>query len=209
VNSAFSDLSASWIPELLARAQRGEERAFGQLCQAFEPRLLRQAILLCGNDSLAEDLAQETLIEAWKCLDRFNGRCQFFTWLCAILHHRHRSALRRKWLLSFLGLENPREWETQEMAQQPIDDEPWPDRAAESREQAALVRRCVQCLPPKQQQVVFLRFFVDDSLEGIAVALRCSVGTVKSRLFHALEKLRTMRDLQEHRECFGKKFHVV
>jgi DNA-directed RNA polymerase specialized sigma24 family protein len=35
-----------------------------------------------------------------------------------------------------------------------------------------------------------MRFFVDDSLEGIAAALNCSVGTVKSRLFHALEKLR-------------------
>jgi len=40
--------------------------------------------------------------------------------------------------------------------------------------------------------VIYLRFYVDNSLEGIAAALGCSVGTVKSRLFHALDKLRGM-----------------
>jgi len=48
-------------------------------------------------------------------------------------------------------------------------------------------------LPAKHQQVIYLRFYVDDSLEGIAAALGCSVGTVKSRLFHALDKLRGMK----------------
>lgn len=47
-------------------------------------------------------------------------------------------------------------------------------------------------LPKKHRDVVYLRFYVDNSLEGIAAALNCSVGTVKSRLFHALEKLRKM-----------------
>ena len=65
-------------------------------------------------------------------------------------------------------------------------------RPFELREQAVLVRQCVQALPAKHQQVIYLRFYVDDSLEGIAAALGCSVGTVKSRLFHALDKLRKM-----------------
>jgi len=55
-----------------------------------------------------------------------------------------------------------------------------------------LVRQCVQALPAKHQQVIYLRFYVDDSLEGIAAALGCPVGTVISRLFHALDKLRKM-----------------
>ena len=54
---------------------------------------------------------------------------------------------------------------------------------------------CIQTLPVKHQQVIFLRFYADDSLEGIAAALGCSVGTVKSRLFHALDKLREMNAL--------------
>jgi RNA polymerase sigma-70 factor, ECF subfamily len=65
------------------------------------------------------------------------------------------------------------------------------------REQTALVRKCIESLPAKHRQVIYLRFFVDDSLEGIAAALGCSVGTVKSRLFYALEKLRGMNTLNE------------
>jgi RNA polymerase sigma-70 factor (ECF subfamily) len=42
--------------------------------------------------------------------------------------------------------------------------------------------------------VVFLRFFADESLDGIALALNCSVGTVKSRLFNGLERLRKMAE---------------
>jgi RNA polymerase sigma-70 factor (ECF subfamily) len=60
-----------------------------------------------------------------------------------------------------------------------------------------LVQQCIQALPAKHQQVIHLRFYVDDSLEGIAAALGCSVGTVKSRLFHALDKLRGMNVLSE------------
>src|SRR6185369_15258152 len=71
-----------------------------------------------------------------------------------------------------------------------------PDEAAELREQTALVRKCIQSLPAKHRQVIYLRFYVDDSLEGIAAALGCSVGTVKSRLFHALDKLRAMKVLK-------------
>src|SRR5439155_12223354 len=47
-------------------------------------------------------------------------------------------------------------------------------------------------LPAKHERVIYLRFYVDDSLEGIAAALGCSVGTVKSRLFHALERGQTV-----------------
>ena len=56
--------------------------------------------------------------------------------------------------------------------------------------------RCIQALPAKHQQVIHLRFYAGDSLAGIAAALGCSVGTVKSRLFHALDKLRGMNALR-------------
>ena len=70
-----------------------------------------------------------------------------------------------------------------------------PDEAAHLREHAALVLACLRELPAKHQQVIYLRFYVDDSIEGIAAVLGCSIGTVKSRLFRALDKLRGMADL--------------
>jgi RNA polymerase sigma-70 factor (ECF subfamily) len=185
------------ITGMLELAQEGDAEAFGEVCRACETPLLRQAITLAGNLALAEDLAEDTLVESWRCLRRYNGRCQFFTWLCAILLHRYRNTLRKKRPVPFSALH----CEEQDEIQSRIapGHEPSPAETAQLREQAALVRQCIQALPPKHQQVIYLRFYVDDSLEGIASALGCSVGTVKSRLFHALEKLRSMNALQSQR----------
>jgi RNA polymerase sigma-70 factor, ECF subfamily len=184
---------AASTESLLRQAQDGDAEAFGEVCRLYESRVLRQAMALCGDATMAEDLAQDTLVEAWKCLARYQGRCQFFTWLCAILLNRYRNVLRSR----HAGLAWHGEAELPENRPgQPAKGEPRPDEATQEREQAELVRKCVHDLPAKHQQVVYMRFFVDDSLEGIADALGCSVGTVKSRLFHALEKLRAMKDLQ-------------
>jgi RNA polymerase sigma factor (sigma-70 family) len=67
-----------------------------------------------------------------------------------------------------------------------------PAEAAEMQEQGALVRRCLEALPKKQQQVIYLKFYAGETLESIAGALGCSVGTVKSRFFYGMERLRKM-----------------
>lgn len=189
----------SAIPEtrsLLDRARDGDAGAFGEVCLAHEARLLRQAVALCGNAALAEDLAQDTLVEAWKSLRRYNGRCQFFTWLCAILLNRYRNTARQKRPLPFSAFAAGDDGEFQRSLSQVADRQPLPDQAALLRDQSALVWQCIRALPPKHQQVIHLRFYVDDSLEDIAAALGCSVGTVKSRLFHALENLRAMNAMR-------------
>jgi RNA polymerase sigma-70 factor, ECF subfamily len=192
LNPTVVEMDAPESRSLFDRAQAGDATAFGEICRAYETRLLRQAMALCGSEALAEDLAQDTLVEAWKSLRRYNGHCQFLTWLCAILLNRWRNTLRKKRPAPFAALAGPDRDEVRDRIANLADDRPAPDRAAQMREQAALVWQCVQMLPVKQQQVVFLRFYVDDSLDGIAAALDCSTGTVKSRLFHALDKLRAM-----------------
>jgi RNA polymerase sigma-70 factor, ECF subfamily len=195
LNPEFATIEASATRSLLERAQAGEAEAFCELCRLHETRLLRQALAVCGNPSLAEELAQDTLVEAWRSVHRYNGRCRFFTWLCAILLHRHRNVLRAKRPLPVAALAGREAEDFQaSLAGLPDHDAP-PDQAAQLREQAAVVRACIQALSPKHRQVIHLRFYVDDSLEGIAAALGCSVGTVKSRLFHALERLRAMNAL--------------
>jgi len=193
LNPTFVETEAPDTRSLLDQARAGDAEAFGGICRLHGSRLLRQACALCGDLTLAEDLAQDTLVEAWRCLQRYDGRCQFFTWLCAILLNRYRNVRRknRPWPAAAFG------GGEQDGLGQPtvVDHAAQPDDAVESSEQAALVRQCIKTLPAKHQQVIYLRFYVDDSLEGIAAALGCSVGTVKSRLFHALEKLRKMNAL--------------
>jgi RNA polymerase sigma-70 factor (ECF subfamily) len=180
---------------LLELARAGDADAFGEVYRRHATRLLRHAVALCGNVALAEELAQDTLVEAWRCLRRYNGRCEFFTWLCAILLNRYRNSIRNNRLLPVSTLCRREQDEFTNAVEMLADCGFLPDEAAELREQTALVRKCIETLPVKHQQVIYLRFYVDDSLEGIAAALGCSVGTVKSRLFHALDRLRGMNAL--------------
>jgi RNA polymerase sigma-70 factor (ECF subfamily) len=209
LSPTFVEAEISETRSLLDQARDGDAEAFGEICRVHGTRLLRQAVALCGNVALAEDLAQDTMVEAWKCLRCYNRRCQFFTWLCAILLNRYRNVLRGNRLLpvSTLGARDQDEFEKH--TGNLTDHAALPDRAVELSEQAVLVRTCVQALPAKHQQVIYLRFYVDDSLEGIAAALGCSVGTVKSRLFHALDKLRKMNAFSTQRSDFKTKGGVL
>jgi RNA polymerase sigma-70 factor (ECF subfamily) len=193
LNPELVEAETSESPALLAQAQQGDSDSFCQLCRIHGNRLLRHATGLCSDPSLAEDLAQETLFEAWKSIRRYNGQCRFFTWLCAILVNRHRNFLRQKRPVALTVLAPTEREGAQSILEQLPDGAARPDQATSLAERATLLRGCIDRLPPKHRQVIYLRFYVDDSLEGIALALGCSVGTVKSRLFYAIEQLREMK----------------
>ncbi len=199
LNPILAEAARPEASGLLVQAQAGDAEAFGEVCRVYETRLLRQAMVLCGQATLAEDLAQDTLVEAWKCLRRYNGQCQFFTWLCAILLNRYRNTVRERRPVPFSAYPEHDQHDLESSFGQLADPDSLPDEVAQQRERAAQLRSCIEALPAKQQQVIYLRFYVDDSLGGIAAALGCSVGTVKSRLFHALERLRGMNVLAEQR----------
>ncbi|MGH7967527.1 MAG: sigma-70 family RNA polymerase sigma factor [Limisphaerales bacterium] len=201
LSSATVVESDAQTERLLALAVAGDADAFGQLCRIYQTRVFRQAMLLAGNVSTAEELAQETLIEAWKGLRGFNGGCRFFTWLCAILLNRYRNSVRAKRPIPLADLDTE-----QETFQNRLDTEggAGPDEIIQHRELQIRLRQCLESLPRKQQQVIYLRFYTGESLEGIAAALGCSVGTVKSRLFYGLERLRGMNVLSGER--VGEKF---
>ncbi|HUA37642.1 MAG TPA: sigma-70 family RNA polymerase sigma factor [Candidatus Sulfopaludibacter sp.] len=165
------------------------------MIEPLQARLLRQAAALTGGLHLAEDIVSETLIEAWKSFPRYNGSCQFSTWLYAILLHRYQKSVRRARsrpvamaLLSLLEAQDL--CKRQENIAAPG---PSPAEAAARREAFAQLRQCIELLPENHARVILLRFFEDASLPDMAAVLGCSIGTVKSRLHHALEKLRKMK----------------
>jgi RNA polymerase sigma-70 factor (ECF subfamily) len=180
--------------ELLARARTGDAQAFCQLAMQHEYRLLQQARGLCGDLNTAEDLASETLVEAWRSLARYDQSCRFSTWLFSILLHRHQNTLRRARSRPIpLACMPATEAESRQQIQETVPSASLsPAEAAVRAETDARLRRAIESLPKKHRQVVLLRFFEDASLPEIAALLSCSTGTVKSRLHYALEKLREM-----------------
>ena len=180
--------------ELLARARAGDAPAFCQLAAQHEYRLLQQARGLCRDLNTAEDLASETLVEAWRSLARFNQSCRFSTWLFSILLHRHQNNLRRARSRPIPLAKLPAsEAEARQQIQENVPAaNPSPAEAAVRAETDDRLRSAIESLPEKHRQVVLLRFFEDASVPEIAAVLGCSTGTVKSRLHYALAKLREM-----------------
>lgn len=172
--------------ELICHAQRGVSAAFVDLSRAHAERLYRSAWALCRDRQLAEDLAQETLLEAWQSLRRFDGRCRFATWLYGILRHRTLKALSRQARSC-----QPRAELDPDSVRSPLSSDP--ARAAPDQEDAARIRRAVDTLPEEHRVVIELRFFAAASLDEIAQVLNIPLGTVKSRLHHGLEKLRQQK----------------
>src|SRR5262249_23282397 len=83
--------------------------------------------------------------------------------------------------------------ELHQQAAQTPSSAPSPAAVAAQNEAALQLRRCVEMLPEKHREIIQLRFFEDASLPDMAAVLGCSIGPVKSRLHHALEKLRKMK----------------
>jgi RNA polymerase sigma-70 factor (ECF subfamily) len=182
-------------PELLALARQGDPDAFCRMLQPFQTRLLRQAAALCGDVSLAEDLVSEVRVRAWKHLSRYNETCRLTTWLYAILLHCHQEYARRARSrpASLARLALPEAREIQQQHERNSSSEPSPSEAAAQRDTVVELNRCIGMLPEKHRDIIRLRFFEDASLPDMAAVLGCSIGTVKSRLHHALEKLRKMK----------------
>lgn len=194
---AAEQLDAQESKRLLSQAREGDGEAFCELIGAHEQRLYQQAAALCGNLASAEDLAAETIVEAWKSLRRFDGTCRFSTWLYAILLHRFQKMARRARCRPLPLASLPaRETEAgQRLLEGLADAQPLPTDALAHQELAARLQDAIRALPTKHQEVLLLRFFEDASLPEIAAVLGVSVGTVKSRLHYGLLKLRQMESL--------------
>ena len=174
--------------DLLASARDGNVAAFSRIMEAEQPRLMAQALAFCGNAHLAQDLVQETMIAAWKSLHRFDGSCRLFTWLYVILLRQHRRSL--GWFARRLPLAT---LEQQAMAARHEPATPEEGDGADAAE-AELLRAMMAALPARHREVIRLRFYAGADETEIAAALGISPGTVKSRLHHALEKLRRMKE---------------
>jgi RNA polymerase sigma-70 factor (ECF subfamily) len=165
------------------------------LARAEESRLYRQALALCGETALAEDLVAETLIGAWQGIGRFDGRCRFSSWLYGILLHRFQKHARRVRSRPPSGAALSGEArEAVDQALTLVSDSGDSGREALLRgEESARLRSALAALPDEHRAVLALRFFEEASLQEIAVALDLPLGTVKSRLHHGLERLRNMK----------------
>jgi RNA polymerase sigma-70 factor (ECF subfamily) len=165
----------------LARARGGEMPAFAQLVRAHQSRVrLQLRRLTRGDEALADDLAQETFVQAWLHLDKFRAEARFATWL-------HRIAL-RCYLQHARRPQPPLEW--RDAADDDASDEPRHDPRPTDGLRLD-VEQALRGLTEIQRLAIVHCFHLDLSHEEAAEVLGLPLGTLKSHLARAKARLRT------------------
>lgn len=164
----------------------GEERAFQELVERYQTRLLNFIYRTIGDRDRAEDLVQEVFIRVYRHLHRFDRSKKFSTWVYTIASNLAKNELRnrsRSPLVLFQTIQGSNDEEDRPV--QFEDTTSRPDDMYRKRHLRDLVEQTVAQLPEHHRQVFVLRELEGKSYEEIAEITDCNLGTVKSRLNRA------------------------
>lgn len=175
--------------ELVARARNGDDEAFGALVQMYYQRVFNIARGFVSEPEEARDLAQQAWLKVWKKLDTFKGQSGFFTWLYRLVTFVCLDYLRKKKRRAETELLETLETHREAGAEPAPSATPNPVRALEAREIRQRFDQALETLSPTQRTAIVLREIDGLSYEEIARAMRCSKGTVMSRIFYARKNL--------------------
>jgi RNA polymerase sigma-70 factor (ECF subfamily) len=170
--------------ELLAAMARGDERALGELYDRFGGIAYRLAVRVLRDPALAQDAVQDAFLAAWQTAVAFDpARGRASTWLLTLVHRRAVDVVRR---------EDRRRAE-------PLDEAPVAagdavDESVEVREERRRVQAALAELPSDQREALELAYYAGLSQSELAERLGVPLGTVKSRMFTGLSKLRDLLD---------------
>lgn len=162
-------------------------QTFAELVDSYYERIFRGAISVTGDKHLAEELVQETFVSALRKLHSFSGRSSVFAWLYGIMLNKYRIHCRRNSLLKRLGF--VRAGASSGQAKNAVSGDSSPYLQLAKLEETELLMKAVSNLPFKLREVVAMRYFDGLPLNQVAEILGCRLGTVKSRLCRARERL--------------------
>jgi RNA polymerase sigma-70 factor (ECF subfamily) len=169
--------------ELIQGALAGSEEAYRQLVLRYQRPVWGLLQRMVRDRMLAEDLAQEVFVKAFRALATFDQRRKFSSWLFKIAHNTAIDQLRRK-ELDMVALETP-DGEPDLLAVIPDRDSESPDSAARRGDLARDLEASLERLRPEYREVVLLRFKEGLSYEEIAEVTDLPLGTVKTHLYRA------------------------
>jgi RNA polymerase sigma-70 factor (ECF subfamily) len=178
------------MADLLRRiAEHRDEAAFRELYQSYGPRVKAYMMSKGADAAVAEDLAQETLLTVWRRAALYaEDKGSATTWIFTIARNLRIDRLRRE----VAWLELPDERAEKEASQDAL-----PDQAVSDNERDARVRAALAELPADQHQVIVLSYVEGLSHGEIAERLRLPLGTVKSRMRIAYQRIRaSLEDLK-------------
>ncbi len=154
----------------------GDERKLAVLFERHHAKLYRYYLRMTGSSQASEDLVQEVFFRMLKYRETYRQEYGFTTWMYRIARTAHIDQMRkRKWEV---GLAE--DWDGPARAEKSLDD----------RQEIEFVKRALLRLPPEKRELLVLSRFQGMKYEQIAALMECEVGTVKVRVFRAMQALR-------------------
>ena len=170
--------------QLVARAKAGDGQAFEELVRRYRKRIYALAFHLSGSDHEADDITQDVFLRAYRALDKFEGRSEFFTWVYRMTVNRGLNARRDRQRRG----EEPMDDLRVELAAR-IDARGNPAREAELRQTYGRLVRALDALPPEMRTTVVLVALQGLAHGEAAVVQKCSEGTIAWRMHEARRRL--------------------
>lgn len=168
---------------LVRRVAAGESRAFEELYRIYHPRLSRFLINILRRPHLVDEALDDAMMVVWRRPESFNGSSKVSTWIFAIAYRTALKALSR--------LDEARE---DLDAERRPSLEAGPEQALSERQVQKLLLDAMDKLSSDHRVVVDLTYYHEAGYREIADIMNCPVGTVKTRMFHARQKLRDILD---------------
>ncbi len=165
---------------LIAKAQKGDRDAFGELVRRHHPGVVNVVYRMCGDVELAEDAAQDAFIQAWLHLPSFRPGTSLRNWIYRIAVNAALDVLRRE------PKTPPVDLETLSIP----DSFAGPETVLLEKERALIVQRAILSLTEANRSVLTLREYGRLSYQEIAATLNIPLGTVMSRLNYARDRLK-------------------
>jgi RNA polymerase sigma-70 factor, ECF subfamily len=171
------------VLRLLGRIEQKDEGAFRELYCAFSRKLYAYVLRQLSDPAQAEEIVADTLYEVWKAPAKFRGESQFSTWLIGIA--------RNKVLMHWRARKPDADHDdVADLAEQLPSDAPGAFEIMADQQRSAGVRTCVDKLGSDHRECVHLVFYQGMALAEVARIQQIPEGTVKTRLFHARQKLK-------------------
>ena len=174
--------------QLIERSKRGDRAAFGQLIRMHQRRLHACAVQMLGDRGEAEDAVQETLLRAYRAIDRFDGRAELSTWLYRICINVSLNTLRRR-KRGTVDVDDPR---VPEPAADPHQGQTDPRGALQSQQLYRRLAEALDQLSPSLRATVVLVLIEGVPQKDAAATLGCSEGTIAWRVHEARRRLRDL-----------------
>ena len=173
-----------WIQRVLS----GDQDAFAHLVKEYEKQVYHLCLRMVGNSEDAADLAQEAFFKAWKGLKFYKFEASFPTWLYRLTTNVCIDFLRKqkRQLTVSLTVEDEEDGQETELP----DHAPLPEEQLLKKERQQQIQRAMQELEEEARLILSLRVVEDLSYEQIAQIMDLKIGTVKSRLARARERLK-------------------